>query len=197
MTVSTNELYFNIYRDFLTNRKFISLEQCQELLADRENLNLDSAMIEGGNVDDRIRKCRMAWLDRDDRYGWLFDLIQGFVEVGNDKYYQFDILGFEPLQYTAYDSLDDHYELHIDCGKNIGRDGRYHRKLSFSIQLSDPESYEGGNLELFYANESFIQAPREQGSITVFSSSVPHRVTPITRGERYAIVGWVYGPPFR
>lgn len=197
MTVTSDELYFNIYRDFITNRRFLTAEQCDELLADRELLNLAQGQLEGANVDDSIRKCRTAWLDRDQRYGWLFDLVQGFVEVGNAKYYQFDIVGFEPLQYTAYDSLDDHYEMHIDCGQNVGRGGKFHRKLSFTIQLSDPDSYQGGDLEFFITAKSRTRAPRERGAITVFSSSVPHQVTQITQGERYAIVGWIYGPPFR
>ena len=33
--------------------------------------------------------------------------------------------------------------------------------------------------------------------LIVFSSYLYHRITPITKGHRYSIVGWVSGPPWK
>ena len=41
------------------------------------------------------------------------------------------------------------------------------------------------------------QSAREQGSIIVFPSFVYHQVTPVTRGMRHSLVGWIAGPTFR
>ena len=42
-------------------------------------------------------------------------------------------------------------------------------------------------------NGSHMQAYTEMGSITFFPSYMPHRVTPVTEGERWVIVVWVHG----
>ncbi|MDB2656544.1 2OG-Fe(II) oxygenase [Crocinitomicaceae bacterium] len=70
------------------------------------------------------------------------------------------------------------------------------RKLSVTVQLSDPDEYEGGDLE-FMINHKTVKAPRKKGTIVVFPSFIMHRVTPITKGTRQSIVGWVSGPPYR
>jgi PKHD-type hydroxylase len=70
------------------------------------------------------------------------------------------------------------------------------RKLSLTIQLSDPFSYNGGELHLFTGNEPTI-IPKEQGKLISFPSYVLHEVTPVTKGERYSLVAWITGPQFK
>jgi predicted 2-oxoglutarate/Fe(II)-dependent dioxygenase YbiX len=58
------------------------------------------------------------------------------------------------------------------------------RKLSFSLQLSDPDDYEGGNVQLLdEAGQSYI-APRKRGTIVLFDSRTQHRVLKVTKGTR-------------
>ena len=64
------------------------------------------------------------------------------------------------------------------------------------MQLSDADSYEGGDLQ-FMINNKTVTAPREKGTIIIFPSFVMHRVTPVIKGTRESIVGWVSGPPYR
>ena len=71
-----------------------------------------------------------------------------------------------------------------------------HRKLSFSIQLTNPDLYEGGDLNI-YKEKTPIQASRALGTINFFPSYVLHRVTPVTKGYRNCLVGWVSGPKFK
>ena len=71
------------------------------------------------------------------------------------------------------------------------------RKLSFSIQLSHPDDYEGGNVQLLdEAGNSYI-APRKRGAIVLFDSRTQHRVLKVTKGTRKSIVGWVVGPRWK
>ena len=71
------------------------------------------------------------------------------------------------------------------------------RKLSFSLQLSDPDDYEGGNVQLLdESNRSYI-APRNRGTIILFDSRTQHRVLKVTKGVRRSIVGWVVGPRWK
>ena len=71
------------------------------------------------------------------------------------------------------------------------------RKLSFSMQLSGPDDYEGGNLQFQLDNGECIFAPRQKGAVILFDSRLRHRVLPITKGIRKSLVGWCNGPRWR
>jgi PKHD-type hydroxylase len=72
------------------------------------------------------------------------------------------------------------------------------RKLSYTIQLSDSNEYEGGDLEFFDGGSNMTNPEfRQKGNIIVFPSYAWHHITPITKGIRYAMVGWIHGPTYR
>ena len=92
-----------------------------------------------------------------------------------------------------YDSeYRGHYEWHLD----IGNTNNSKRKLSISIQLSSSDTYEGGNL-LFFNNNRQSKANRDQGTMILFPSYILHKVEPVTKGKRRALILWLTGPPFR
>ena len=71
------------------------------------------------------------------------------------------------------------------------------RKISFSLQLSDPDDYEGGNIQFIdESNQNYI-APRQKGSLIIFDSRTKHRVCKVRSGVRKSIVGWVVGPRWK
>jgi PKHD-type hydroxylase len=70
------------------------------------------------------------------------------------------------------------------------------RKLSVSLQLTDPLQYDGFDLQFQNGNMTET-APRERGMLIAFPSYVLHRVTPCTRGTRKAVVAWTTGPQFK
>ena len=71
------------------------------------------------------------------------------------------------------------------------------RKLSFVVQLSNHDDYEGGNLQLLdEAGNSYI-APRKRGTVILFDSRTSHRVLKVTKGTRKSIVGWTVGPRWK
>jgi len=77
------------------------------------------------------------------------------------------------------------YGLHVDDALMQG----IRTDVSFTLFLSDPDAYEGGALEIedaFEAREVRLPA----GSLVLYPSTTLHRVTPVTTGERLAIVGW-------
>lgn len=62
--------------------------------------------------------------------------------------------------------------------------------LSFTLSLSDPGSYVGGELVMEDMLED--RAIRLQaGDMVLYPTSALHRVEPVTKGERVAIVGWI------
>ena len=71
------------------------------------------------------------------------------------------------------------------------------RKLSFTIQLSDYDEYEGGNVELQDETDGRYFLPRERGLVAVFDSRTQHRVHKVTKGTRKSLVGWCVGSQWR
>ena len=68
------------------------------------------------------------------------------------------------------------------------------RKFTYIIQLSNSDEYIGGDFQFRDTNSIDLSRFREQGSLVVFPSLMYHRITPLTQGSRYSIVGWVVGP---
>ena len=78
------------------------------------------------------------------------------------------------------------YGLHVDDALM----GGIRTDLSFTLFLSEEDSYDGGALITEDTLESrAIRLPA--GSLILYPSGTLHRVAPVTSGERLAIVGWV------
>ena len=166
-----------------------------EAIGDR--LAAEKAIVASGAADGvvhgKIRITQTAWMELGSETKWLYDRVQGVARALNDRVYQFDLRGFsEHLQYTVYHGAEGgHYDWHVDHGPI-----RVRRKLSISLQVSDPSLYDGCELQ-FQAGNRIETAPRDRGSVIAFPSYVLHRVTPCTRGTRKAVVAWTTGPQFR
>lgn len=92
------------------------------------------------------------------------------------------ILG--PL-FTRYDP-GHAYGPHVDDAVM----GGLRTDVSFTLFLSAPQSYDGGELVLDSpaGADTFKLDP---GNIIVYPSAMLHHVAPVTRGQRLAAVGWV------
>jgi PKHD-type hydroxylase len=62
--------------------------------------------------------------------------------------------------------------------------------LSFTLFLSAPESYGGGEL-VVEGNDGETAVKLPAGSLVLYPTTSLHRVNPVTQGERLAVVGWV------
>ena len=58
---------------------------------------------------------------------------------------------------------------------------------SYTVFLSNPESYEGGELAIAGSARVKLNA----GSAIIYPSDTFHEVLPVTRGARFAAVGWL------
>jgi PKHD-type hydroxylase len=158
-----------------------------------DGLQQQQALLASGNATAQIRITRTAALTLKPDIKWLYDRMQGIIRRVNSQVYQFNLEGFaEAFQYTVYHGTEGgHYDWHIDWGPNPVQ-----RKLSASVQLTDPGQYEGCDLE-FHGARGIEVAPRDRGAVIVFPAFIQHRVTPCTKGTRKAIVAWTTGPQFK
>lgn len=191
MTITSEP--FNPIIDFVTSRRFLSHNECKRIIELGEKRALKAGKISDSDQSDDIRKCTVSWFDRDPETIWIFDQLEKVIGAVNEKFFHYHIEGFEPLQFTVYNP-GDHYVKHLD--NQTSSNHPTSRKLSFSIQLSDPDTYTGCNLEFWNHGEFYNPASRDYGSLTIFSSFIPHRVTMLEQGRRYALVGWIFGPQF-
>lgn len=182
---------------FTTWENGFSDDQIKDIIRIGESLIPKEAVIGGGpennTVNNQLRKSKTSWIPLNNDSSWLYDKLAYICRQLNGQFYDFDLDGFvEDFQYTVYDASGDHYTWHIDKGFIDGAP----RKLSLVLQLSDPDEYEGGNLEFFAAPE-IIQAKKQKGLVYAFPSWVLHRVSPVTSGIRRSLVVWVSGPKFK
>ena len=62
--------------------------------------------------------------------------------------------------------------------------------LSMTLFLSDPASYDGGEL-YFEAPLNTVKVKLDAGSAVVYPTGRRHEVLPVTRGVRYAAIFWI------
>ena len=164
----------------------------------------DITKIELKNIQKK-RKSDVVWMD--DR--WIYKEIQPYIHQANASAdWNFDWDWSESCQFTEYKKgqfydwhCDTHPEPYINH-ENSNTHGKQ-RKLSVTVSLTDPDEYEGGDLEFDFRNTDEGSQPsicdeiRKKGSVIVFPSFVWHRVKPVTKGTRHSLVCWNLGYPFR
>ena len=193
----------------------------EEDLRDKFDQEVKDSLIANGERNTSKRSSKNAWISTDH---WVAGFVWNYVNKCNRTNFCYDLDGVdgETLQYTIYEE-GDFYGWHEDQGisgyftntsvlssdksdpKMLGNNKEVYldmkvekiRKLSFVVQLSDPDDYEGGNLQLMDEGDKTYFAPREKGTIIIFDSRTKHRVTKVKKGIRKSIVGWVSGPRWR
>ncbi|MEM9156589.1 MAG: Fe2+-dependent dioxygenase [Cyanobacteria bacterium P01_F01_bin.33] len=94
---------------------------------------------------------------------------------------------------SIHSILFSRYEVGMSYGRhtdNAMMGGTWRSDVSFTIFLTSPDTYQGG--ELIIEGPSHNQSFRlDSGWAIAYPSSTLHQVAPITEGSRWAIVGWV------
>lgn len=90
---------------------------------------------------------------------------------------------YEIKEYKEGDGFGFHQDSH-------GRiEGNIDRKFNLILQLSDPSEYEGGDLNIRLQ----YNAPKDLGTAIFFPASYLHKVTKVTSGTRYVLIGHAWG----
>ncbi len=180
--------------EVLTHTGVFSVKDCKKVLADHTPDEWEDGAVNSMVHHDEpafkkgVRNSKHNWIEPTGENMWLFDKMLALVLAANQRF-QFEVDMFEAIQLAKYEE-GDFYDWHLDIGP--GRMGN--RKLSVTVQLSDPDSYEGGDLVLENgAGQEPYVAPRDVGSVTVFPSFMKHKVTPVTKGVRHSLVVWASG----
>jgi PKHD-type hydroxylase len=185
-------------------------------LTEKFDPSMADSRLHGDALNKDKRDSQNTWIPSNH---WVGGFLWSFVERANRENFLYDLSNIdgESLQYTRYET-GQFYGWHNDAGLatqykpvSVGNRGNGQenvqdfvnencervRKLSFSLQLSDPDDYEGGNVQFMDEGGKSYFAPRKRGCIVLFDSRTQHRVLKVTKGTRKSIVGWVVGPRWK
>lgn len=176
--------------DFLSFHSGFSNKELDLIINYYRNLGLQKAPTIGDVNNKSFRIAEVCLID----YGldtlWIYERIIKLVQKANE-YFKFDLDSIvEEPQFIEY-KPGSHIDWHMDRNPISAI-----RKLNLSIQLSDPNDYEGGDL-LFNRGDQIIKMPRDRGSISFFPSFALHKVSPVISGVRNSIICWITGPAFK
>lgn len=194
------------------------------IIKDLEKYNvrdsLEESTLLGGVIDPTRRKSKNTWIHSS---YWLCGYLWFYINKINEENFKYDLTGIDNdnIQYTQYE-VGEFYNWHVDTSIRdlyefsslkttaVNEDNQENqfkqflkantqvvRKLSFTVQLSDPDSYEGGEVQMIDDNDNLYTIPKEKGAIVAFDSRVKHRVRKVTKGVRRSLVGWCVGPRWR
>tara|TARA_R100000315_G_scaffold30518_1_gene12148 strand:- start:471 stop:1208 length:738 start_codon:yes stop_codon:yes gene_type:complete len=167
---------------------FFTSEECDDIVSKWDDKDLS-------DMSQKLsyRVCDIKWISQfQPGWEWIFERLETKLKIINDNLFKFNFsnpICLESLQFTKYEP-GGHYRPHLDWK---GRSIHSTRKLSFSINLTNPEKYKSGGLKI-YPN-SFPS--KDKGNIIVFPSFLKHEAIEVKDGTRYAIIGWANGDAFK
>ncbi len=183
-------------------------------LSDRYDGEMSDSRLIGDALNKDKRNSQNAWIPSQH---WVGGFLWHYVMRANRENFLYDLrcIDGESIQYTRY-AEGQFYNWHNDAGlasqykpvsvgnraEGLGQDFLNEniemvRKLSFVLQLSDPDDYEGGNLQMLDESGRLYVAPRQRGTVILFDSRTQHRVQKIKSGVRKSLVGWTVGPRWK
>ena len=171
-------------------------QQCQMVIDKGMSLKKEEAKVgmakpEGG-VDTKKRITSISWIPFKDMPEMYKD-IESTMLKANGNHFGFDGMRLtEVAQFTHY-LEGGFYDWHMD-NDVLGKFQPPVRKISMTLLLSDPATFEGGELEIMSKGKT---AKLKQGQAIFFASWLQHRVKPVTKGERKSLVMWFGGPSFK
>lgn len=173
-----------------------SKEECQQIIELGNKLDLSAGKLEDGSVSYH-RQSKVGFFIPTAETEWIFERIKDVAEQANNTSFQMELSFFNSIQFSKYE-VGDYFDWHMDLIlENVPQ--LLSRKLSMSVILSEPSSFEGGNLLI---NRTSLNMPvhtvkQEQGAVVLFPAFVHHKVTKVDKGERYSLVAWMEGNKFK
>lgn len=173
---------------------------------------MNDSRLYGDSLNRDKRNSQNAWIPTSH---WIGGFLWHYIQRANRENFLYDIRNIdgESIQFTRYRE-GEFYSWHNDAGlathykpTSAGNRGNGQeivqdfinenceliRKLSIVVQLSNPDDYEGGNLQILSEDNTSYIAPRKRGTVIVFDSRAQHRVLKVTKGVRKSLVAWVVG----
>jgi PKHD-type hydroxylase len=180
-------------------KSYFSKQDCEKIIKDSSIIPYQDALIgtnSSPSINFEARRSKIKFINSEDwRFSNLFTDLWKMALRANNDFFNIHLSKLDFVQFAEYDSsYKGEYKAHHDVFW-LNDDSFYHRKLTCVIQLSDPNDYEGGDLELIDTSTYPEQEDmRQQGTVIFFPSFFMHRANPVLKGTRYSVTAWFEGP---
>ena len=173
-------------------KKIISPKFCNKIIQYFDNEFEEALTVASDKPNKDIRNCQTRSIFKTKTCGELLclnaikekifqcvDFYKQQHKINIDQISQLDLLKYETNTYKAG------YSFHQDFGSKCNE-----RHLSISICLNN--EFQGGEF-VFDLPSGNYTVPQNIGDAVVFPSNFmfPHQVNKVTKGTRYALIGWV------
>jgi PKHD-type hydroxylase len=170
---------------------FFTRDECAAVCETGRTLAGTAPVTVSGDPGVRLGKAHK--LSEDDGTAWIYDRLRDAAMQANESRFALSLDRIHPHpEYVEYYAKNGRFDWHDDYSHGSQTAPR---KLTVIAQLSPPEDYDGGELQVF--DGGVVTLPKDQGAILIFPSFSVHRVTSVTRGERRALVSWFGGELLR
>lgn len=186
--IEQSAFYNNSVTVVTTINRWFTNEECDSAIALANFIQEGDGTTGAEKIVSKTRNSQTRFIEPSQESGWLYQKLEATLIKLNESY-RFNLSGIEAVQIARY-SAGGYYNWHMDLGAHANS----LRKLSLSVQLSDAQDYQGGELE--FMNVPPEHNNKERGALIVFPSFMMHRVNAVTSGTRLSMVAWVTGAPF-
>ena len=123
---------------------------------------------------------------------WIGGFMWHYILRANRENFMYNVshLDGDSVKFKIYNEGDGQ-TWHVDAKPQEGDEDI--RKISFTVQLSDVDDYEGGNVQFLDESCKMYNVPRQRGVVILFDSTSRHRVMKVTKGTRKSLDGWAVG----
>lgn len=173
--------------------KVFSPGECSFIQSLADDIGMTRAEVyekDSGSRFSRDRTCSNGWIAVLPETEWIYNKILKEVARVNHENFRFDIDNFQLATLLRYKPFQQ-FKWHVDV-----HDGHEQRKLTCVVNLTDPNKYVGGQLEVEGDWENHELA-RDQGSAIIFPSFLMHRAKAPILGTRWSLVLWQTGGPWK
>lgn len=123
---------------------------------------------------------------------WLFQRML-YPTLQANLSYKFDIKNLSDINYVVQPIGDDQRDYISD----LGNFAESKNKITTIVEISNPEEYEGGEIQIITPEEGTITLTKERFTSTSFPSWFKYKINPVTKGEKRYLIARGQGEPFR
>lgn len=136
-------------------------------------------------LDDSFKRRKDCRIEDPDLVRYLAMRVERRIRPAIHRAFQFNPTRIERYIVACYEAGAGHFRPHRDNTTH----GTAHRRFAVTINLN-ADDYDGGDLRFPEFGQRTYRAPT--GGAVVFSCSLLHEATPVTRGTRYAFLPFLY-----
>lgn len=162
--------------------KFLTEMECADIINQYSNLDLTEAEYFNKEfiINKKVRDSKVIFVVNENIENKIINELKKNIIIKG-----FNFISLEKIQFTKYD-VNGHYDWHTDSDDTHMNGKRY-----YSVVIPLNMNYGGGELLCKDLDENILTMEKKTGNLHIFSSSLWHKVEPVTFGERYSLVTWL------